>query len=213
MTGGPLEVASPAPELSQALVEAKFSAPQPRPGTVSRARLIEAARSRDRRVVAVTAPAGYGKSTFLAEWAQAEDRRVAWVSLDRFDDDPAILLASLASAYVRAAPDSADLVADMQGGGVSVLGRAAPRLAAALRASPVRFVLMLDDLHEVPSPACHDVLGLVISGIPRGSQLVTASRSEQPHLPRPGPSHRPRTPAPRPRPAAAAGEAARNDSR
>ena len=67
---------------------------------------------------------------------------------------------------------------------MSVLGRAAPRLASALRTSPVPFVLMLDDLHELRSPACHDVLGVVISGIPRGSQLVAASRSEQPHLPR-----------------------------
>ena len=72
----------------------------------------------------------------------------------------------------------------MGGLGVSVLGRAAPRLAAAFRASPEPFVLMLDDLHEVQSPACHDVLGVVIAGIPQGSQLVAASRSEQPHLPR-----------------------------
>ena len=64
------------------------------------------------------------------------------------------------------------------------MSRAAPRLAAALRTSPVPFVLMLDDLHELRSPACHDVLSVVISGIPRGSQLVAASRSEQPHLPR-----------------------------
>ena len=43
---------------------------------------------------------------------------------------------------------------------------------------------MLDDLHELQSPACHDVLSVGISAIPRGSQLVAASRSEQPHLPR-----------------------------
>ena len=72
----------------------------------------------------------------------------------------------------------------MRGLGVSALGRAAPRLASAFRTSPVPFVLMLDDLHELRSPACHDVLSVVISGIPQGSQLVAASRSEQPHLPR-----------------------------
>ena len=72
---------------------------------------MEAARSSGRRLVAVTAPAGYGKSTFLAQWAQAEDRRVAWVSLDRFDDDPAILLVSLASEYCRAGLGRASLVA------------------------------------------------------------------------------------------------------
>ena len=57
MTGGPLEVASPVPGLGQ-LFDAKFSTPQPRRGTVSRAKLIEAARSSYPRVVAVIAPAG-----------------------------------------------------------------------------------------------------------------------------------------------------------
>ena len=135
-------------------------------------------------MVGVTAPAGYGKSTLLAEWARAEERRVAWVSLDRFDDDPTALLTVLASAYSRVSPGTADLVADMGGLGVSALGRAAPRLASALRTSPAPFVFMLDDLHELRSAACQDVLGVVISAVPAGSQLVAASRSEQPHLPR-----------------------------
>jgi LuxR family maltose regulon positive regulatory protein len=166
------------------LLDAKFSVPQPRPGGVSRAGLIEAARSGGHRIVGITAPAGYGKSTLLAEWARVEDRPVAWVSLDRFDDDPATLLTSLAAAYCRAGLGSADLIADVAGRGVSPLGRAAPRLASETRASTVPFVFMLDDLHEVRSPACHDVLGMVISAIPPGSQLAAASRDEQPHLPR-----------------------------
>jgi LuxR family maltose regulon positive regulatory protein len=144
------------------LLDAKFSVPQPRLGGVSRAGLIEAARSGGHRIVGITAPAGYGKSTLLAQWARAEDRRVAWVSLDRFDDDPATLLTSLAAAYCRAGLGSADLIADVAGRGVSALGRAAPRLASETRASAVPFVFMLDDLHEVRSPACHDVLGVVV---------------------------------------------------
>ena len=170
--------------LDASLLDAKLSVPQPRPGSVSRSELIETARASECRVIGVTAPPGYGKSTLLVQWAHAEDRRVAWMSLDHLDDDPALLLTLLASAYARVSPDNADLVADMGGLGVSVLGRAAPRLAAALRASPVPFVLMLDDLQELTSSACHDALGVAISGIPRGSQLVAASRSEQPHLPR-----------------------------
>ena len=43
---------------------------------------------------------------------------------------------------------------------------------------------MLDDLHEVRSPACHDALSVAVDGVPDGSQVVTASRVEQPHLPR-----------------------------
>jgi len=123
---------------------------------------VKTARSSDCRIVAVTAPAGYGKSTFLAQWAAAEDRRVAWVSLNRFDDDPARLVVSLASAYCRAGLGGANLVAEVGGPGVSALGRAAPRLAAEFRASAVPFVLMLDDLHELRSLACHDVLGMLI---------------------------------------------------
>jgi LuxR family maltose regulon positive regulatory protein len=165
-------------------LDAKFAAPQLHPNAVSRAHLVATARSSDCRLVTVTAPAGYGKSTFLAEWAQVEDRRVAWLSLDRLDADPATLLASLASAYCQAGLGGADLVADMAGPGVSVLGRSAPRLTAEFRASAVPFVLMLDDLHQLQSPACIDVLGVLISAIPHGSQLATASRSEQPHLPR-----------------------------
>jgi LuxR family transcriptional regulator, maltose regulon positive regulatory protein len=169
--------------LEPLLLDAKLAVPGRRPGSVSRSGLIETARGSGRRVVGVTAPAGYGKSTLLAQWAEAEDRPVGWVSLDRFDDDPAALLSVLAAAYGRVSGHT-DLVADVGGVGVSVLGRAAPRLASGFRTSPVPFVLMLDDLHELRSPGCHDVLSVLISGIPQGSQLVTASRAEQPHLPR-----------------------------
>ena len=169
--------------LDERLLDSKLTPPVLRPGLVSRVALIETARSSDCRVVGVTAPAGYGKSTLLTQWAGCEDRRVAWVSLDRFDDDPAALLALLATAYARILPDGSELLAAV-GFGVSVLGRAAPRLASALTASPVPFVMMLDDLHELQSAVCHDVLSIVISGVPRGSQLIAASRFEQPHIPR-----------------------------
>jgi LuxR family maltose regulon positive regulatory protein len=170
-------------EPDQSLLEAKFAIPEPHPGGVSRADLIEAARASERRVVGVSAPAGYGKSTLLAQWAHTEARPVAWVSLDRLDDDPAALLALLATAHGRISPGNSDLAADMRSGiGESVLGRAAPRLASAFRTSPAPFVLVLDDLHEVRSPDCHDALGVVVAGIPPGSQLVAASRSEQPHV-------------------------------
>ena len=170
-------------DLDALLLDAKLSVPQPRPGSVSRAPLIETARSSDCRVVGVTAPAGYGKSTLLTEWAHSEERPVAWVSLDQLDDDPAALITLLASAYVRASGSSTDLVANVGGAGMSVLARAAPRLATAFSNSPSPFVLMMDDLHRLQSPNCHDVLSVLISGIPPGSQLVATSRSEQPHLP------------------------------
>ena len=176
---------APGDDPNRSLLEAKVVAPRVRAGTVSRSDLIASARSSGRRVVGVTAPAGYGKTTFLAEWAEADDRPVAWVSLDRFDDDPANLLYVIASAFVSVAPDEEeDLLADLCGVGLSVLGRSAPRLASAFRSRADPFVLMVDDLHEVASPDCHDALGMVMAAVPDRSQFVAASRYEQPHLPR-----------------------------
>jgi LuxR family maltose regulon positive regulatory protein len=170
--------------LAELLLDAKFSVPSPRPGAISRDDLIQRARSSACPVVGVTAPAGYGKSTFLAEWARLEDRQVGWVSLDHFDDDPAALVTLLASVYSRMDPSRAFLVAELGGAGVSLLGRTVPRLASAFASSPVPFALFLDDLHELRSPDCHDVLGIIAAKIPSSSQLVIASRSEQPHVPR-----------------------------
>ena len=118
MSQEPGEAPAATVELDERLLDAKLSVPPPRSGAVSRAALIEAARASECRVVGISAPAGYGKSTLLSEWALAEDRRVAWVSLDRFDDDPAALLTVLASAYARVTPGHADLVADVSGLGV-----------------------------------------------------------------------------------------------
>ncbi|MFE4465431.1 LuxR C-terminal-related transcriptional regulator [Oerskovia sp. NPDC056781] len=178
-------VTAPASEdLDDLFVGVKFAVPRHRAPDVSRAALIDAARASGRRVVGVTAPPGYGKSTLLAEWARTDPRTVVWITLDRFDDAPRALLSVLASALARHGIGLPGLGTDMVGPDASLLGRAAPRLASVLRTSPVPFVLVLDDLHEVRSAACHDVLGIVVGGIPDGSQLVAASRDEQPHLAR-----------------------------
>lgn len=171
------QVAAPStPELDRLLLETKLAIPAPRAGFVSRSALIGAARRSECRIVAVTAPSGYGKSSLLAQWAAAEDRAVAYVTLDRFDDDAVTLLTLLASAFVQATGADPALVTNMHGHGASALGRAAPRLAMALRTSPVDFVIMVDDLHVISSPGCQDVLGVVLGGVPPGSQIVTASR-------------------------------------
>ena len=152
MTVDPRQAETPTvAALEQSLLDAKLSVPQLRRGSVSRGKLIETGRASDCRVVAVTAPAGYGKSTLLAEWARAEDRRVAWVSLDRFDDDPAVLLILLASAYARVWPGSTDLIADVSGLGVSALGRACCTDATNASARLDRKSTRLNSSHSVTS--------------------------------------------------------------
>jgi LuxR family maltose regulon positive regulatory protein len=62
-------------------------------------------------VVAVVAPAGYGKSTLLAQWADRRQPRSAWISCDDGDNDPAVLLTGLAAALTRLGAVDAGLVA------------------------------------------------------------------------------------------------------
>ena len=96
--------------LDELLLDTKLAIPPPRAGFVSRADLVLKARGADCRVVAVTAPAGYGKSSLLTQWAAVEDRAVIWVSLDKLDDDPVTLLSLLAAGYSRAMGTAPDLV-------------------------------------------------------------------------------------------------------
>ena len=79
--------------MPQALVTTKLHAPRTRPNLVSRPRLGEAlGASKGRAVTLVSAPAGFGKTTLLAEWLETHaigGRSVAWLSLDESDNDPA----------------------------------------------------------------------------------------------------------------------------
>lgn len=56
----------------------------------------------DARVVTVVAPAGYGKTTLLAQWAEQDTRRSAWLSIDRFDNDSMVLLNGIRTTFLRA---------------------------------------------------------------------------------------------------------------
>lgn len=160
------------------LLSGKNDAPPSRESAVSRRVLIETARSGDARVVSVVAPAGYGKSTLLAEWARLETRAVGWVTLDRTDVDPASMLSAIAAASASFTPDAAAVIADMRGIGTTALGRSAPLLAGVLAAAPQSFVLFIDDVHWAASPDCEDALEILVSRVPRGSQVVLASRRE-----------------------------------
>ncbi len=88
--------------IAPVLLDARLTPPPWRPGSKGRMGLVERVRADDRQVVVVTAPAGYGKSTFLRQWAEREERPVAWVSLEPTDDDETVLLDYIASALERA---------------------------------------------------------------------------------------------------------------
>ena len=132
----------------------------------------------------MVAPAGYGKTTLLAKWAEADPRPFAWVALDGRDDDAVVFLRYIATAIhgVEAVP--ADVFDALSGPGGSTWSNRVPRLGAALAGVERPLVLVLDDLHAVTNPSCLDVLTALIECVPAGSQIALASR-EVPALPLP----------------------------
>src|SRR5689334_19536209 len=93
------------------LLATKLHIPRPQPDFVRRRRLLQAlgeglARGR----VLVCAPAGFGKTALLADWARGGGRLVAWLSLDSGGSDPARFWRYAVAALDRARPGLAGRV-------------------------------------------------------------------------------------------------------
>ena len=164
------------------LAEAKLAAPLPRPGTVAKADVISRLCTATTPFATVVAPAGYGKTTLLARWAEADPRPFAWVALDGRDDDAVVFLRYIAAAMHRVEPVSPDVFDALSGPGGSTWSTRVPRVGGALATRERPLVLALDDLHAVANPACLDVLAELSRYVPAGSQIAIASR-EEPALP------------------------------
>ena len=166
------------------LLATKLHAPRLQPGFVSRPRLVEALDGGlARRLILVCAPAGFGKTALLADWAQSGSRPVAWLSLDAADNDPARFWRHVVAALDRARPGTGERVGPL-------LGPPAPRsfegLATALinelAAQPADdgVLLVLDDYHLIDAGQVHAPLGFMLEHLPPGLHLVLAGRSDPP---------------------------------
>jgi LuxR family maltose regulon positive regulatory protein len=164
------------------LTEAKLAEPLVRDGTVAKADVIAQLCSANVPFATLVAPAGYGKTTLLARWAEADPRPFAWVALDRRDDDALVFLRYIAAAINRVEPVSTEVFDALSGPGGSMWSRRVPRVGRALAAVDHPFVLVLDDLHVVANPLCLDVLAELLQYVPAGSEIAVASR-EEPALP------------------------------
>src|SRR5688500_4851722 len=140
--------------------------PPIRDGVVTRPRL--PARLRAARAVptfAVVAPAGYGKTTLLALWAEADDRAFAWLSVDPHDNDPIVLLTHLAVALDRVSPLPAETFDALRSPGVSIPATVVPRLGSALARLPQPLVLVVDDVHHLQDGPSLDALVTLIGHV------------------------------------------------
>jgi LuxR family transcriptional regulator, maltose regulon positive regulatory protein len=165
------------------LVEAKLRQPAPSPGMVARSRLIDLLMGDPQPpVVSVIAPAGYGKTLLLADWAARTPRDVAWVTLDEFDNSPSVFLTYVAAAIDRVHPIDPSIGSALTAPGTRILAAAVPRLASELHRWTRPGVLILDDLHRLVDQRCLDALGALIEHLPPDVQVVVASRTP-PDLP------------------------------
>src|SRR6478609_7052418 len=130
----------------------------------------------------VHAPAGYGKSTLVAQVAAAETREVAWLTLDERDEDPVTLVADLIFALLGADDAAADLLEHLAARPASVARFALPRLIRMLDELGRDTLIVLDDIHHAAGPESGEVLRALVDHVPAGSTLVLAGRA-RPALP------------------------------
>ena len=146
----------------------KLHVPVPRRPLVARPRLVPASTP---RLVLISAPAGFGKTTLLTQWLTAGGpRRVAWLSLDAGDSDLRRFLTHLVAA-VELETDAL-AAADPEAVLVSLVNDLAER------AGPT--VLALDDYHVIEEPAVHDALRFLLDHLPPQVTLAITTRADPP---------------------------------
>jgi len=162
------------------LLATKLHVLRPPPGFVPRRRLVEAlggglARGR----VLVCAPAGFGKTALLADWARGGGRPVAWLGLDGGDSDPARFWRYAVAALDRARPGLAGRVGPPPARSFEGLVTALINELAADR-GPEEVLLVLDDYHLVDSGPVHESVAFLLENLPPGLRVVVSSRSDPP---------------------------------
>ena len=173
-----------------ALLETKFYVPRSRRGLVPRPRLSQRLdRGSALKLVLVSAPAGFGKTTLLTEWlaagpaAPTDQRLAAWLSLDRSDNDPASFWTYVIAALRTVAPGVGDsALALLQAPRPSPIETVLTVLLNDLGATAGDLVLVLDDYHVIDASDVQDGMAFLLDHLPPWLHVVIASRAD-PALP------------------------------
>jgi LuxR family maltose regulon positive regulatory protein len=183
--GHPGDSLGPAP-----LLETKLYVPRSRRGLVPRRRLSERLdRGAASKLTLVSAPAGFGKTTLLTEWlaagpaAPADERLVAWLSLDRADNDPASFWTYVIAALRTAAPGVGEsALAFLRAPQPPPIETVLTALLNDLGSITSEIVLVLDDYHVVDAGDVQEGMAFLLDHLPPWLHVVIASRAD-PALP------------------------------
>ncbi|MAS33724.1 MAG: helix-turn-helix transcriptional regulator [Anaerolineaceae bacterium] len=153
--------------------------------TVLRPRLLAQlnANMQQSKLTLISAPAGFGKTTLVAEWIASSDNPAGWVSLDEGDSDPLRFLSYFVAALQRVAPSIGERVTAMlQSPQPPPIESILTTLLNEITTLPQRFVLVLDDYHVLDSQEIDTLLTFLIENLPPQLHLVMTTR-EDPRLP------------------------------
>ncbi len=163
------------------LLEAKLSRPPTREEWVERTRLLESLDNAAKRpVVLMAAPAGFGKTTLVAQWLDSHRREpAAWVSVDSRDNDPVRLWTHVAMALDRAGcSPTEDVTAFMAARGGEVIAGVLPQLIQAMAEMREDLAILLDDFHLLQDAACHQQVEFLVEHLPPQVHLVIITRAD-----------------------------------
>ena len=172
--------------MARPIMATKLYVPKLRRALVARPRLLEQLlRGAESTLTLVSAPAGFGKTTLIAEWLRAmpgDDRRVAWLSLDQADNEPATFWTYVVTALKTAVPgvgaDALELIASSPLPTELVLTSVLNELAAV----PEEIWLVLDDYHVVDGGDIRDGMAFLLEHLPPNVHVVLSTRAD-PDLP------------------------------
>jgi len=162
-------------------MDAKLHWPPPRQHGLPRPRLVERLRAvSEHPVTLIAAPAGYGKTTLVAQWLEEAHPEAAWVSLDPGDNDVNRLWAHITAALARAGCrlDTIGRGTRVEGGDTTAPGSVLTAIVEALGRMRHDVVLVLDDFQFLRSEQCHAQVELLIGHLPPQAHLVVLSRSD-----------------------------------
>ena len=164
------------------LLATKLNIPHTRPDHLGRSRLIQRLdQGMAREMLLVCTPAGFGKTTLLADWAATAKWPVAWLSLDPEDSDPTRFWRYVVAALDRVREGLAEhLLPLLSPPGVVSSQGTVTALVNQLQASPDELTLVLDDYHLLQSQPIHDGMAFLLGHLPPQLHVAIASRSDPP---------------------------------
>ncbi|MFC1947475.1 LuxR C-terminal-related transcriptional regulator [Chloroflexota bacterium] len=166
------------------LLETKLYIPSIRPVLVSRSRLLDRLQEGlGYSLVLISAPAGFGKTTLLGEWAKQSSQRTrtAWLSLDEGDSDPVRFWDYFIAALQKLQPGcGAKFLPWLHSSQPPSTESMLTALINELSAVKDDFVIVLDDYHFITTQQIHGGITYFIEHLPAHIHLVIASRADPP---------------------------------